>query len=236
MKTKKNEIALLIGLLGIAVAVAVYILVFNPYQDKTEAVRADNVVQGEYLAKLEDWASRTEQMQKDTEKMIQEVNTTFSRFPVKSKSEDAIMYAAGLESQDPETYISAIGITDPLLCYEAQPTGVKLKDTDQLATHTYQLYNQKITYTQQFTYDGMKRYVNSIVKDSNRKSIESLNVAYDSSTGILIGVTEMNLYTLTGTESEYQKTSIPPMPVGTSDIFGSLNKSAIAPVVQSAEE
>lgn len=224
MTVKKNEVALLIGILGAAIAVAVYVWVFLPYQDKTAAVKADNITQGEYLAKLEDWQSRVETLKADTEKMVTDVNETFNRFPVKSKAEDAIMYAVELESQDPETFISAIGIDSQEMIYEAAPTSVKLNDTDEQGTHTYQLYRQKITYTQEFSYNGMKRFVNSIVKNSDRRAIENLNMAYDSTTGILVGTTEMDLFTLVGTETEYQKTSIPPMPMGTNNIFGTLDR------------
>lgn len=235
MSIKKNELALLIALLGALVAVAVYVFVFNPYRDKTDALKAENRTQAEYLAKLEDWASRMEQMQSDTERMLGEVNQTFARFPVQSKAEDAIMYAVELESQDPDTYISSIGLTAPEMVYEAAPTSVRLHKDDELTTHTYKLYKQAISYTQEFTYNGMKRYVNSIVKDSNRKSIETLNMAYDRSTGILVGSTLMNLYTLSGTEEEYEKTSIPPRPMGTNNIFGTLQQT-YTPHVEGEED
>lgn len=235
MKTKKNEIALLIGLAGVAIAVAVYVWVFNPYRDKTEVVKADNAAQQEYLNKLEEWNKKKDVLLEDTTAMIEDVNEKFARFPVQSKAEDAIMYAVELESQDPDTFISSIGLSQPELCYEAQPTTVKLKETDEESSHTYQLYNQKINFTQQFTYDGMKRYVNSIVKDTRRRAIDTLSMSYDSSSGILVGTTTMNLYTLSGTEDEYQKTSIPPMPMGTSDIFASLDKSGFAPIVEQPE-
>lgn len=225
MKVKKNEIAILIALAGALVALLVYLYVFNPYREKTEALKADNITQGEYLAKLEDWASKMEQMQADTETMLGEVNQTFARFPVKSKAEDAIMYAVELESQDPDTYISAIGLSNPEMVYAAAPTNVRLHKDDAEASHTYQLYCQQISFTQEFTYNGMKRYVNSIVKDSQRKSIGTLNMAYDSTTGILVGTTNMNLYTLTGGEEEYEKTPIPPRPMGTNNIFGTIQRN-----------
>lgn len=232
MSTKKNEIALLVGLAGILIAVATYIWVFVPYTEETELIEAEIVEQETRLNQLHEWSSNMDKMKEDTETMIGDVNAIFSIFPPKSKEEDAIMYAVELESQDPETYISAIGIEEPVIRYEAQPTSVKLKDSDEEATHTYQLYSQGITYTQQFNYNGMKRYVNSIVKDTDRRSIESLNLSYDSTTGILVGSTYMNLFTLAGTESDYEKTSIPPMPVGTPDIFATLNKGAFVPQVE----
>lgn len=227
MKISKREILLLIVLVGVLSIVAVYVWVFIPYNTKTLELEAENANQAVYVAQLEDWSNKTDELRLETQQMIQEVNTTLSRFPAESKEEDAIMYAVELESQDPQTYISAIGLSQPELIYEATPTTVKLSEFDEQSEHTYRLYSQQITYTQEFSYNGMKRYVDSIVNNSERKSIETLNMAYDANTGILVGNTAMNIYTLGGTEKEYHKTDIPRMPMGTDNIFGTLEQNNV---------
>lgn len=220
MKIKKNEAAFLLAFLGVLVAVIVYILVYNPTMEKTEALEAENNQLAQQVAQLEEWEREVDRFQEETAQMIADVNEVFSHFPAESRSEDAIMYAVELENQDTNTYISSVGITEPALVYEAAPTTILLNSTMEEGQRIYRLYSQQITYTQEFTYSGMKTYVNAIVGNEDRKSIETLNMAYDRSTGILIGTTAMNLYTLDGTDKPYQETMIPSMSVGTSNIFG----------------
>lgn len=223
MKVKKNEVLFLIALLGVLAAIGVYVWVYMPTKEKTVALEDENKTQATYLAQLESWAGQVEHYKEETVTMIQEVNETFMHFPADSKAPDAIMYAVELEAQDPQTYISNIGLTQPEVVYESAPTSVRLNDTQEGSQErTYRLFCQQITYTQEFTYNGMKRYVNAIVNNTNRRSIDTLNMAYDTNTGILVGTTAMNLYTIDGTDKEYRKTAIPSMQMGTNNIFRSL--------------
>lgn len=236
MKIQKKDIMLLIAFVGVLAAVAVYVWVYLPTIEKTEALEAENKQHADYVAQLEQWEAQVPTFQEETTQMIVEVNDIFTHFPAESRAQDAIMYAVELEAQDPNTYISAIGISGPALAYAAQPTTIKLNSTMEDGERTYQLYQQQVSYTQQFSYDGMKRYVNAIVNDSDRKSIESLNMAYDQTTGILVGNTSMNLFTLTGTDKVYQDTMIPSMSVGTDNIFGTIEENNAENESANAEE
>lgn len=220
---KKNELMFLLAFLGVLAAVLVYLQVYMPTIEKTEVLEAENKEHAARVEELEEIASKVDTYIDETQKMIVEVKGTFAKFPSESRSEDAIMYAVELESQDRDTYISAIGIAEPEVVYTAAPTTVKLDETDEATERTYELKQQQITYTQEFSYDGMKGFVNSIVQDPDRRSIETVTMAYDSATGHLHGMTSMNLYTLTGTDKEYEKTNIPYMSTGTDNIFGTFD-------------
>lgn len=225
MNIKRNEIMFLIAFLGVFAAVAVYLWVYVPVNEKTEALEAENRQHATHVAELEEWEKQLDYFREETTRMIVEVNDVFAHFPSDAETADVIMYAVELEEQNAYTYISNIGISQPQLVYEAKPTTVKLNSTMEEGERTYRLYQQQISYTQEFSYKGMKQYVNSIVGDADRKSIESINMAYDSTTGILVGSTSMNLYTLKGTDQEYQETYIPSMSIGTENIFGTRSLS-----------
>lgn len=223
MKIKKNEVMFLLAFLGVLAAVLVYVQFYLPTLEQTDILSAENSRQAARVAELEAIAGRKDVYIDETEKMLVEVNAIFANFPPESRAEDAIMYAVELESQDRNTYISAIGISDPTVVYTAAPTMVRLNQSDEAVERVYSLEKQQITYTQQFDYDGMKRFVNSIVQDPNRRSIETVTMAYDSGTGHLHGTTSMNLFTLTGTDREYEATKIPYMSIGTDNIFGTFD-------------
>lgn len=228
MKIKKNEVMFLFAFLGVIAAVVVYTSVYTPKLEETEALEAENRQLAAQVTQLEEWEKQVPFFQEETVRMIVDVNEVFTNFPTESRSEDAIMYAVELENQDTYTYISSIGISQPVLAYEASPTTLKLNEHMEDGQRTYRLYKQPITYTQEFTYNGMKRYVNAIVNNSDRKSIETLNMAYDRNTGILVGATTMNLFTLEGTDKVYQETLIPSMPTGTDNIFGTLELNEVS--------
>lgn len=223
MKIKKNELFLLIAVVGILVAVASYLWVYTPNKEKTEALESENKSQAAYLAQLEEWKAQEQTYLDETAKMVGEVNELFKNFPAGSRAEDVIMYAVELETTDENTFISSINLSDPAVAYSASPTSVKLNDFDEAKERTYRLYAQTIDMSHEFTYDGMKTYVNTIVNNPNRKSISTLNMNFDSGTGLLVGSTSMSLYTLTGTDKVYQETDIPTMPMGTENIFGTIN-------------
>ena len=223
MKIKKNEVMFLLAALGVLAAVLVYVQVYVPTLEETDLLTAENSQHASRVAELEAIADKMDTYIDETKDMIVDVNATFAHFPSESRAEDAIMYAVELESQDKDTYISAIGITDPAIVYTAAPTTVKLNETDEESERTYELAKQQITYSQQFDYDGMKRFVNSIVQDPDRRAIETVTMAYDSGTGHLLGTTSMNLFTLLGTDKEYEATQIPHMSIGTDNIFGTFD-------------
>lgn len=235
MKLKKTDILFFFAFLGILAGVAVFFLVYRPLKEKTAALETENRTHAAHVAQLEQWEQQVPTFQSEMVQMVNDVNERFSRFPVESRAEDAIMHAVEMESVDELTYISNIGIGQPALAYESTPTSIKLNDTMESGERIYRLYCQQITYTQQFDYDGMKTYVDTIVNDYDRKSIETLGLAYDSSTGILVGSTTMNLYTLTGTDEVYQETKIPSMPMGTDNIFRTLEMGTTSGVAEAQE-
>lgn len=220
MKIKKNEVMFLLAALGVLAAVLVYVQMYLPTLEQTDILTAENAQLSATVAELEGIATKKDTYIEETKNMLVDVNGIFAKFPPESRAEDAIMYAVELESQDRDTYISSIGITEPAVVYTAAPTMVKLSGGDEETERTYELAKQQITYTQEFDYAGMKRFVDSIVQDADRRAIETVTMAYDSGTGHLLGTTSMNLYTLMGTDKEYEPTKIPYMSIGTDNIFG----------------
>ncbi len=224
MKITKKELSIFAAAVGIIFAVVIYALVYLPRNEETEALEADNQNLRTRISELEQMASQVEQYQKDTVTMIVDINDVLKDFPADSLEEDAVLYAAELEARNSSTYISSVGLGNPEIIYEIGPTSVPLSTEDEVnnETRTFRLYRQKITLAQQFTYNGMKQFVTDIVEDADRRNIETISLAYDRGTGILVGNTEMNLYTLTGTDKEYQKQEIGGIGLGISNIFGTI--------------
>ena len=71
----------------------------------------------------------------------------------------------------------------------------------------------------QSSYKGLKDFVRAINEDTDRKSIESLTVGFDDTTGNLVGTMEMSMYALTGTDKTYQAPVVTGVTDGIQQIF-----------------
>ena len=77
------------------------------------------------------------------------------------------------------------------------------------------------------SYEGIKNIVARILEDTNRKSLESVLLSYDGSTGQLTGSLIMNSYFLTGIDKPYSQPSLTPIRKGTADIFSTVENRIV---------
>jgi len=62
-----------------------------------------------------------------------------------------------------------------------------------------------------------------------------MTLAYDSSTGNLMGSVDLDQYYMTGIDKLYQPTSVPPVPKGVRDVFHTINGASGVDAVISQE-
>ena len=87
------------------------------------------------------------------------------------------------------------------------------------------LYDTPANYTFETSYTGIKNFVNYFTSNQDRMTVQSINLAYDASTGLLNGSAAANLYSLSGTGKVYEYPDIPNVQIGTRDIFASASLS-----------
>jgi hypothetical protein len=86
------------------------------------------------------------------------------------------------------------------------------------------------------SYQSIKDVIEKINTDQDRKSIETLSLAFDSETGDLSANVSMSLYSLTGTEATYTTPTVDGVVFGTSNIFNSADKKAAIEAEKKATE
>ncbi len=230
MKVGKKELSLLVAVAGILAVVLVVFLVYLPYKDQTEILKQETETLKSRVAELQAWKEEIPRYDIENEAAKSDISMIVSQFPCASLEEDAILYAANLEARNSNTEITSVGITAPELVYSVGPTSVyqpeSFDESEEGAgaeePRTFNLYRQKITFANQFSYNGMKQFVRDIVDDGYSRTIETMSMSYDRGTGIMVGTTEMNLFTLTGTDAEYVKPDLSGITLGTDNIFGTL--------------
>ncbi len=230
MKLSNKAIAGAIAFLGVLVLALTFTMYYSPKQDETAALETENTNLSSRITQLETYAANADKYQEDTVIMIQDINKVIDRFPANSLKEDAILYALELESRNEQTIISSVAMPNAELIYEIPTSSVPLnaKEEEEGASHNFKLYRQQISVSNQFTYNGMKQFVTDIVNDVDTRNIENMSLAYDANTGILVGNTTINIYTLSGTDEIYKSEEITSVPLGTSNVFGTIEVPAFS--------
>ena len=209
MKLSKRDIGLLLGLLGLVIAVASYALVFNPMKLKNQELETELTALKDKEAKLtelvDDFDYYKEQIEVCKEKSA-EIET---RFPSEVKPENEIMYAVELEDEL-EIEFSTLNYGTPL---EIITEGQK---ADRFA------YCTSLSANYRATYRGLKDVIIYTADQADRMVVDTVTASYDGTTGNLVGSITINMYTVAGTERVYEKPYVPAMNVGIDNIFGTI--------------
>lgn len=251
MKISNRDKLLLIGFIGILLAVCSVYFIYMPTMEKADALEAENV---QLEQKINDLSMKMEQKDSyiaDTQSMKQETEAIYQRFPVDVREEDALLLAINQElispmvinnvsigtyefvaiPDIPEEDVDHTYEIDAVEEYEAQEgiTDDTAAIQDAGADNTSAsdgnspLVNRNITINYLCTYAGLKRGIKNISVQDNRMSIDNLTVVYDETTGLLTGTTSVDMYCAPGqSDKEYVQPNFSSVPLGTDNIFGSI--------------
>lgn len=219
MKIDAKTKMLILFLVGIAILVCAYMMIVTPMKEKTATIEAENVA---LQQKAEEYTAVNAQSAIYKQGIVDltvEREELLAAFPAGITKEDEIMYWANMERENNDTLaISNLVMSSWEEVYvEGAPSS-----TGEGATQLH-LYKAPVNYTYQATYDGVKNMVKYVFAQDDKKSIQALSVAYDGSTGNLVGTLDMNMYYMNGTGDEYKPYSIPAVPTGITNPFRSVD-------------
>lgn len=251
MKMSNRDKLLLIGFIGILAAVCSVYFVYMPTMEKADALEAENQQLEQRINDLSMKMEQKDSYLEDTQSMEQEMDAIYQRFPVDVREEDALLLAINQELIAPmvidnvsigacelvdmpdtseedvdhtyeidevEEYEAQEGIADDT----AQTSEVEADNTDTTQAGPA-LMGRNITISYLCTYDGLKRGIKNISVQDNRMSIDNLTVAYDETSGLLAGLTSVDMYCVPGQpDKEYVQPNFSSVLLGTDNIFGSI--------------
>ncbi len=248
MKVKKSEIQLLIAVIGVLIAVCTYFLVYSSFNEKSDALEAQNATLSSQVATLEMLDQRKADYIAATEKMQSYITNFENRFPADILPEDSIMMVKTLEdytrtevaniafgSEAEVAYTPAADTTTTT----ADTTATDTTATDAAATTTTtatspvstdgtvyadtHMYEVPLSISISCTYDDFKGLVRYIYNQQERESIQGVSISYNETDGMLTGNMTMNTYYLLGTDKVYSSPYIPNMQMGVDTIFGNMD-------------
>ncbi|MDD6627316.1 MAG: hypothetical protein PUF03_03575 [Lachnospiraceae bacterium] len=251
MKISNRDKLLLIGFIGILLAVCSVYFIYMPTMEKADALEAENVQLEQKINDLSVKMAQKDSYIADTQIMKQETEAIYQRFPVDVREEDALLLAINQELISPMAINNvSIGTYEPVTIpdipeadvdhtyeideveeYEAQEgitddaAAIQEVEADNTSASdaASPLVNRNITINYLCTYDGLKRGIKNISVQDNRMSIDNLTVVYDETTGLLTGTTSVDMYCVPGQpDKEYVQPNFSSVLLGTDNIFGSI--------------
>ncbi len=234
----KRDKCLLIGLFGVLFLLLAWLYGYTPLQEKTATLEAENVTLKAKADLYQAINANLPTYEEEIRQMENKIATIGNSYPVYISREDEILFLANMEN----TYVSDIAVENITMSAVEEIIAnvqVETADTEAVtqeaaaATETavaagpdIHMFKQPVNYSFRCTYKGAKDMISHLYAQTDKKSIEGMTLAYDSTTGNLMGSVDLNQYYMTGIDKLYQPTSVPAVPKGVRDVFHTINGAA----------
>lgn len=219
MSISKRDQRLLFVLLGIAVFLVLYLLVYKSYNDKKADVQTQIDSLMPRLTELQGYNANLSSYQDGISKIENSVSTELSKFPSDVRSEDMIMYANELEDKL-DISVQKIDIVPPELISQFN---IPKQTSDGYTLVPIAALRTGIDIDCTLDYNQLKKLINYIYATKQRTTLKSVNVSFNAETGGLVGTVSIEKYFVSSADYTYQKTDIPSVKKGTSDLFGTFS-------------
>lgn len=265
MKVSKKEIMYILIVLGFLSGVLAYFLFFTKYQEKTEAIIAQNTKLEQQISDLQTKQQNQEFYETEMERMLKAIDDIYQVFPVDVREEDCLLMAINQELISPMSLnsisinlVNDVAFTVDTAQSEHQYTydlgeGDILGDgggdtttadaaaaaaTNDPNNTTGMLRTRQATFNYTVSYEGLKRSIQHICNQTNRVAIDSLTASFDTSTGLLVGSTTLDMYLVPGQDKPYVQPNFSAVLLGTDNIFGTIviNSESNMPDVEDMDE
>ena len=254
MEFGKKERDLLIGLIGVVMAILVWFLVASPYNEKTAAMEAENEALKPKVEEYQAVASRITDYQEGMANLEVEKNQIIEKFPSDIIRTDEIMFWANLDKEFPgqilvkdltmseaEEIIAESDATPVVAEVQYDEEGNPIVTQDDIVnssagTSTVALYKLPLNITFDSTYEGLKDIWQYLDMQSDKNGLQAMQVEFDSATGNLTGSFDVNLYYMVGTNKEHIATFIPSSITGVPDLFRTTGVGLDSPEAAEGEE
>lgn len=185
---------------------------YTAYMDKTDAVEKESAVLSKKVNELQALIDKEQTFTEDNERFTEEVETIIAGYATAYTPESTIMIMVNLEKYAGVNITSiSFGAGSQIFSSTTAPTKVRL------GVYAYK-YQTSISFST--TYDGIKKCMDFINSYSYKMNVDSVALAYDQTTGNLMGTMLINQYVVLGSGEEAEAPAIGGVDLGTENIFG----------------
>lgn len=221
MRLSERDKKLLLILAGILIFIAGYVGVFSRYLEKNGQLKTEIAALQPEVDKMQEYLDNLEDNKEKIEKNKRIYDRQMKEYPNDVRAEDQIMFARDME-EDLSMFVGSANFTVPESFLEI--TGVEMLSEDEYQSqeqHCY-VYKTDIQADCDLSYDAFKKSLKYVYNYPKKTTIDSVNIGYSSEDGKLEGEMVLSRYFITGRGDGYVPTIVPSIPMGTPNIFNSV--------------
>lgn len=217
MKITTRDKKLLLFAGGLILFLVVYMYVFTPLQDQTNAMQME-------IDRLERECRELESQNTDIDTYVAKIieyretnQEIMDMFPVAVKEEDILVYLLDLQ-KDNELQLFSIGLNAPVPVMEFD--GVIVEDGQDKKVH---MLGQQVSVSTstEFSYEDMKKLLNYIYETKSQTTLESMSIVYDAGREMLSSSLNFTKYALSYDGAIYVPEQLPKVEIGQDNPFAS---------------
>jgi len=221
MNLSKRDQKLIIILLGIVIFAAAYAGVYLNFTNKTTALEAETAALAPRLSELQGYYNSLGTYEKGIEESRAVITENLMQYPEDVRPEDEIMYAVSLE-KDVGLFIGSAAFGEPEQVMALR--GITETEDGSYSVLPLSAFRRRMDCACSLNYAQLKRTVKYINETPLCTRLNTVSVSYDAETGGLTGTMTIDKYFITGINDAYVETYVPQMPLGTDNIFGTIER------------
>lgn len=223
MKDKAQIAFVTTFLLGLVLSLVVFMYVYNPYKEKTEALHNSNIQLSSRVDELKEFYDNMDMYRQQMELMSGDIQEKLKNFPVDAIEEDVVYLAVRSLKDEIEVKYSTISIESPTVLGNIEEKVVQKAQVEGFEKELA-FKQRNATYSNETNgYLNMKDLITCM--NNNQEELAIQNVAYkrDEESGMLKGTIDVSFYTIEGLEKEYVKRQFSEYELGLMDLFFGTN-------------
>ncbi len=224
MKIAKRDVKLLLILAGLLVFLLLYMLVFNPVQDRIAEVEAKNTELSAQVQDLEAKYLRMGEYEEGIKASRENVKEALKGLPADVKEEDILSYLLTMEARE-DIRMESVTFNPPELVQEFDM--MIQKDGQDVAVPAG-AYRASTVMTGSLTYPQAKNVIDYFYESAKQTSLENTTLTYNAESGKLTGTFQLAKYFVNWDGAEYVPERVPVVDIGLSDLFGTTGYNAVA--------
>ena len=208
-----------ISVVGLLTVLILYVFVFLSFQIKTEELEAANAAKQIEVNELEEYYNNLTQYEADIQTMTEQIKEALDEYPADAREEDILMLAVQTQEKNAIGYDS-INMELPETVLEV-PAELVTSTGIEGYTQAIRFVRKHAIYVNTTTYADLKNVIGELFDNPNRVAIDNIVYTKNEESGLLEGSINVYLYSVTGTNKEYEAPQMTKYPAGTTDIFKS---------------
>jgi Tfp pilus assembly protein PilO len=212
-----------VAVVGLVVLVALYMLVFQKYSDKTSALQRSNTTLRAEVTSIKQYYDNRETYRQNTEEIRTAMNELVAQYPADAREEDVLMMGVDMQSVSGIEY-DEINIDTAEVLYSIPQEDVTAAGVEEL-NQAIDFVERKATYSGELNYTDLRSCIQQIYSYPSRIAINNVALTKketttdDVVTSFLTGNIDVSFYSMTGTGREYEAPDMAEYTSGTSNPF-----------------